>query len=204
MTPRLHGAPEAPSSRPSMHQRALMLAGKCVVIAFVLWHMFAVAVYAIPSDAQDRFAKFTQSTLLPKVTTYILFTSQWQQWNLFAPDPIRRITYYRFSQATPGGWQDVTTLQHGSFPWWGHANNFKLLLGIMEGSSPELADRFAHLLCAEYGVQPGSLVRMTYLIAVVPWTATPQSYASWQSWNYPFSEEGGFDTVCPDPPLPLP
>lgn len=181
-----------------------IVAGKVMVIAAVVWHMFAVFIYAIPSDAQDRFAKFTQSALLPYVTDYILYTSQWQQWNLFAPDPIRRVTYYQLQTSTPSGWRDVVTFQPGSFPWWQHANRFKLLLGVMEGSSPDVSERLVHLLCSEYNLEPGSLARMNYLVSIVPWTKKPQDHATWKSWKYPFDVEGGFDATCPDPPLPLP
>ena len=198
-----NGAHPAPP-RTSLLRRIATVVGKCCVAAFVTWHMFAVGVYAVPGAAEDRFAKFAQSTLLPRVSTYILLSSQWQQWNLFAPDPIRRITYYRFEQDTPDGWEEVVTLQPGSYPWWLHATRFKILGGIMEGGSPEVADRFAHLLCAKHDIAPGTRVRIVYLVSVVPWTETPQDYATWRSWNYPFNEEGAFDTACPDPPLPQP
>src|SRR5687768_11713294 len=83
---------------------------RSAIISFVLWHMFAVVVYALPHDADDRLNTWIRSELKPIVRPYILLTSQWQQWNLFSPDPLRRVTAYDIQRNDREGWTTIKVI----------------------------------------------------------------------------------------------
>lgn len=173
---------------------------KIGLIVFVIWHMFAVSVYSIPRDAKDMYATWSRQVLLPKVTPYMLITSQWQLWNLFSPDPLRRVTFYRIETETNGDWYELTTIQPGTFSAWRHATWFKLLGNIWnefdEPKSP-LAGRMLHLLCKEHNVQEHTPIRLVYEYYVIPQHQKRESATWWNAWKPQTSSYIGFTTECP-------
>ena len=72
-----------------------MFWSRLAVVGFVLWHAFAVLVYSVPRVAADPISTWTRRRLVPVVGPYMFLTSQWQLWNLFAPDPTRLVTIDR-------------------------------------------------------------------------------------------------------------
>lgn len=75
--------------------------GQALIVAFCLWHMTAVTLYLVPSGWNG-----VGSTPIRSVRSltdpYVLSFSQWQQWNIFSPDPLRRVSVFRV-EATVGG-----------------------------------------------------------------------------------------------------
>jgi hypothetical protein len=157
-----------------------------LIVLFCLWHMSAVLIYCIPREATDRFAVGSR-ILLPFVTPYMLTTSQWQLWDLFAPDPLNGITRYRIDVYEKGEWRPLTTLQTGSFEWWRHANYFKLFVNVF-GTSGAVVEPAKELLvthfgCDAYHLAPGTIVHLVYEEAVIPRGLAPRSRAWWSNWK---------------------
>ncbi len=173
---------------------------KLAIALFVIWHAFAVAVYPIPRDARDPIAMWVKLDLLPIVTPYMLITSQWQLWNLFSPDPLRRVTFYKIEAQSGDTWHEIETIQPGSFSTWRHAVQFKLMSNMLDEFSQNrapLAGRYLHLKCEEYGLAEGTSVRLTYMYYVIPYHERRESRAWWDAWKPEMNEHIGFTTECP-------
>lgn len=181
-------------------KHALRLSGKTAIILFVLWHTYAVAVYTVPRDAKDRYAQWIIAELIPDVTPYMLQTSQWQLWNLFSPDPLRRVTFYRVQTLDDETWTDVERIEPGHYSVWRHSTRFKMMGNMFDENAQNrgpLARRFLHLACREHGIAPGTNVRLLYEYYVIPYHTARQSRAWWDAWLPTPQQYVGFETLCP-------
>lgn len=175
--------------------------GKLLLIGFVLWHMFSVAIYTVPRVAVDPVAKWIMAKPLPIVTPYMLMTSQWQLWNIFAPDPLRLVTYYRVEVKNAGTWYELQLLQNGTFSIWRHATRFKLysnLLNQDDTGHRELKGRFLQLICEEEKVSPGTPIRLVYQNYVIPYHEKRESTSWWNAWQPEPYDKIGFISTCPE------
>jgi hypothetical protein len=172
---------------------------KVGVALFCVWHMAAVGLYSIPGDAKDPVAAWLCAHAVPRVTKYLLLTSQWQQWNLFAPNPLRRIVFYRVETSNADGdWAYVASVNADTYGPWRHAVRFKLLGQALEENTtrPELAERAAQVFCREYGLEPGAGIRIWHEITIVPYVHPSPGKAWWDSWKPVFEPSLAVDTVC--------
>lgn len=175
-------------------------AGRSLLIIFFLWHAFSVVVYTIPREAKDRYATLSHRLFLPVVERYMLITSQWQLWNLFSPDPLRRVTFYRIETAEGKDWRKLFTIEPGTYPPWEHATKFKMLMNTLDEFSNNrapLAHRFLHLLCEEQSVAPETPIRLVYEFYTIPYHTQLMSRAWWESWKPDIDSYVGFTTRCP-------
>ena len=173
---------------------------RSVIIFFCLWHMSAVAIYTIPRESTDRVSIWAREKLLPKVTPYMLQTSQWQLWNLFAPNPLRRVTYYALDTWENGAWQEHTVIRPGTYPFWSHAWHFKMLLALWEENRVDLlpvSEHLAQLQCERFGIAPGQRMRLRYEITVVPYFPAPVGIAAWKQWQPQWENITALETTCP-------
>lgn len=182
-------------------RQALLKTG---IVLFCLWHMFAVGITAVPRSAKDAFSEATRMLLLPRVTWYVQTTSQWQLWDLFAPDPLRLVTLYRIEKHMENGdWEEVTTIKPGSYAFPRHATFFKYLISTMNSDYPPVArakERFLELQCEAYGLPPRTEVRMVLYTVVLPWNMSPVSRAFWKAWVPSLQQQIVSGTLCPLPP----
>ena len=171
---------------------------KPLIIAFCLWHTAAVGIYALPGDAKDTVSTWVKGHLTRYVSPYILVTSQWQQWNLFSPDPLRRVSEYTLETQREGEWELLTTLKPGSFPWWRHAAQFKMLGSLLEWDAKrdEVVDRFLQLACREHSLQPGTPIRLVYRFYVIPAHERLASVSWWWNWQPEVTVSPGLSTTC--------
>lgn len=172
---------------------------KTGIALFCIWHMAAIGAYSIPSDARDRFSTWMRGHVIPVVTPYVLQTSQWQQWNLFAPNPLRRIVFYRVDRQTDGGgWTEAAAINRTTYGTWRHAVRFKLLGQALEENTncPELAERAAQVLCRELGFAPGERMRIWHDVTIVPYVHPSPSRAWWNSWTPQFNATLAIETTC--------
>lgn len=141
---------------------------------FFFWHAAAIGVFAIPINTEHVIAKPARAWLVQHVfSPYVLLTSQWQQWNLFSPDPLRRVTRYRIEQQTPeGGWKVLEALVPGTYEWWRHATHFKMHIGMLEKDQDTyrtaVVRHFLMMRCASHHLPAETPIRITYLHYVVP------------------------------------
>lgn len=157
------------------------------VALFCVWHMVAVASYAIPNEIENP--------LSARVRPYMLLTSQWQQWNLFSPDPLRRVVFYRIeSQNVNGDWEPVGSIDDTTYGPLRHSLRFKLLgQAFAEGNAriEPVSEQAARVLCREFGVFATRRIRVWRDIAVVPQVPPP-------SWVPAFEPVLAVDTSCTD------
>lgn len=164
----------------------LRLFGKTAVALAVLLHMGAVLAFSVPSDARDPLGRFLFGAVRPRIAPYVLVTSQWQEWNLFAPDPLRRIRSFTMEREEGTGWKTVAALGPDTFPWWRHATYAKLLPALLMKERLDydvLRERFAQVLCHDLGVAPGSMVRLREHETVIPYVESHRDIAWWRSWR---------------------
>ncbi len=174
--------------------------GKVLLIGFLLWHMFAVAVYSTPRDSKSDFATLAKSHLIPFVSPYVWMTSQWQLWDIFSPDPVRRVTHYRFDVRDGNDWRELVTLHSGSYSFFNRAINIKMtgnLFSEFQDNRGPFAGRFMQLLCGEYDVASGTSIRLVYIVYVLPYLTEPQTAQWWAAWQPETTERIGFTSTCP-------
>jgi hypothetical protein len=177
-----------------------VIVGKICLMLFVTWNMFAVGIYAVPREAEDKIAVAWKQVLLPIVSPYVLFTSQWQLWNIFAPDPLRRVTFYRIETQQDGMWKEVTTIKPGSFSIWRHATQFKMLGNILDENSQDrapIAGRFLHLFCGQEHIASTTPIRLVYVYYIIPYHSQRMPPSWWDTWLPDISSYVGFNTTCP-------
>lgn len=171
-----------------------------VIITFFTWHAAAVAIYTVPRDAKDQFAVFTRTYLLPRVTPYMQMTSQWQLWNIFSPDPLRRVTFYRVETMSPEAeWRELFTVQPGYYSIWRHATQFKLMSNMLDEygkNRAPLAINYLRLKCDEFGIPAGTRIRLRYVVYVVPYHEKRESAEWWNNWKPEAEFRPGFQTIC--------
>jgi hypothetical protein len=175
-------------------------AARILLIGFLLWHMFAVAVYSTPRDSESDIATLAKAKLIPFVTPYMYVTSQWQLWDIFAPDPMRRVTSYRIEIHDENGWQELETFGPHRYSFFDHAAKIKLtnnLLSEFEDNRAPFAGRFMHLLCADHSVTTGTPIRLIYRVYILPYLTEPQTMSWWRVWEPTITERVGFTSTCP-------
>lgn len=102
------------------------------IVAFCLWHMYAIAIYVIPDENQVVFIDKIVTASMPASRAYVFATSQWQKWNIFSPDPIRRISIYEVSIEQNGRWNRLKILTPTSPPWYLKPKELKLARQLEE------------------------------------------------------------------------
>ena len=179
-----------------------MRIGKIVIVAFCLWHMFAVAVYSLPLDVQDPSFVRVRESLRPIVMPYLFATSQWQQWNLFSPDPLRRVTSYvlQVKEKTTGDWKDFAVINRKTVPWSALSRELKLL-GNLEGGDGYIPIRKAVLqtYCKTLNLPAGTPIRLAYDQYVLPQPAEPESKTFWQTYRPQITRTIDVDILCDTP-----
>jgi hypothetical protein len=167
-----------------------------VIILFCVFHMAAVAIYCIPDESKDHVSRFIAQHGTPLVRPYLLITSQWQKWNIFSPDPIRRVSVYRIEMDRNGVWIPALRIDPFSIPWWKHAKTLKLLNNIQDNpdSGGEVLLSF---LCRTNIVPGGALVRFTADISVIPSPAELKEMGGWNHFMPTFKPSPIATFVCP-------
>ncbi len=170
------------------------------IVLFCLWHMFAVAVTSIPRTAKDAFSVATRQTLLPFVTPYLQITSQWQLWDLFAPDPLRRVTLYGIEVNRNDRWEEIAIIKPGTYAFTHHATYFKYLIHVMDSNNASLdaaKERFLHLQCQEHDIAPSTQVRLVLYAVILPWNTSPVTPSFWKDWRPSIQQTIEMAALCP-------
>jgi hypothetical protein len=132
-----------------------------LLILFLLWHMAAVAAWSVPEVASDPVARFVRATVTPLVRPYILLTSQWQQWNLLAPDP-PSTTFALLLIVTEG--KSVRRIafppaELNRFTRWNERNVLGNILDDGQGNQP-LLESYLRSLCGALWLKPAARLRL--------------------------------------------
>ena len=167
------------------------------IIVFCLFHMIAVAVYSLPDAARDE-VTYALRRLGPVIRPYMLLTSQWQQWNLFSPDPLQRSVTYRIEKEDKKGWSAVTTVDPRTASVFRRAAEFKVLNRLLEGGKPQLplVANFLQQECTSHALPAGTHVRIVYVSTMIPVPRHPLSFTDWHNLYAPEKEFIGSETLC--------
>ncbi len=169
-----------------------LLFGKTAVAVSVVLHMVAVLAFSIPSAATGPLVTYLRDTVNPRLAPYLLLTSQWQEWNLFAPDPQRQVRTFSVDAEDGVRWKTMASLGAGAFPWWRHATYAKLLPAALAKERLDydvFRERFLQILCHDLGLAPNTMVRLRENTEIIPYTDTHQTDAWWDA------QDGHFDST---------
>lgn len=134
--------------------------GRWAVILFCCWHMTAVLAVTIPDSAASSVAIVIRGGIQPIVRPYINWTTQWQMWDLFSPNPSNWITEARMEALVGSSWILVRHVAPETVSIWRQADEFKIQQRMeQEDGQPQRA-RALQLLCVEENIPEGTPVRM--------------------------------------------
>ncbi len=150
--------------------------------------MAAVALYLLPK---------TGTVLdIPKKATrpYVLLLSQWQKWDIFSPDPLRRVSSYVVERNAGDRKVLAAEINFDSLPWWRRAKELKVL-GRIEGDWNMLGDTYLLSLCDDIPFAPGSSLRLIARSSVLP--TQSDALSSLAEKRLPVTERILGTAVCP-------
>jgi hypothetical protein len=159
-----------------------------LIIAFCLWHMAAVTLYLLPQKG-PRIVRQAKNLTQP----YILVLSQWQQWNIFAPDPMRRVKTYRIEQQVDGEWESVVFLDTENIPWWQRAKELKVP-GRLDENWHRLTVPYLESYCDELAIENTDL-RLIVRYFVLP--ADKEALSRMSGTTPDITEKIMVTTTCP-------
>lgn len=156
--------------------------GRLLIIAFCVWHMIATAIYVIPDESKNAPAKAIQAFIMPAAQPYLYATSQWQKWNIFSPDPIRRVSSYFFEIEKEGSWHPLLDVRPREIAWWKRSRELKVLRRTEEGGQAA-AQAYLRYLC-RIGLAPaGAHIRLRREYYVIPTGVEVRSMGGWQAFS---------------------
>ncbi len=158
------------------------------VIVFCLFHGFAIAVFLLPSNTWTE----TPKNL---VRPYMLLTSQWQQWDIFSPDPLRLVSFYRLETIEESG-QPTTLLQmdRAHLAWYESAKELKIL-GRLEDKWHSLVPTYITSLCDRMPQAAGKTVQLVARSAMLP--KDNRQLGDLANWQPEFTEKSLGSARCP-------
>lgn len=174
--------------RPSAHGITRFF-GKLFIILFCIWQSAAVLTYSLynvedvpilqwVSDQKDIFKP------------YVLATSQWQRWNLFSPDPLRRVIEMDIEQNINGKWITVHTINKHHLGWWQRAPELKIIRRMEDDSKLPLRQQYVQDYCRTHTLATGTHMRL-----LKRWFVIPKD-TQWNTWKPEWNQKIDFDLFC--------
>ncbi len=170
-----------------------------LIIAFCVWHMAAVGIYSVPESVADPSLNNLRNAFVPFIRPYLLLTSQWQQWNLFSPDPLRRVVEYHIEQARSDRWVTVNVIAPRTLAWWRNADELKMMNNLENDDQNTLQLRIQYLKnqCDVLHLPPDAKVQLAFEYYVMPQVARGQPLDWWNHWKPQWTRVVGAATSCP-------
>ena len=134
---------------------------RTAIVAFCLWHMFAVGAYLLPRD-NGLYGKLVKIS-----SPYILLLSQWQKWDIFSPDPLRRVSEYRIERNAGDRWELAKRFDFESLSILHRAKELKVL-GRLEGDWGKLTPAYILSLCPSIPQSEGTELRLIVDSVLLP------------------------------------
>lgn len=117
-------------------------------------------------------------------------TSQWQRWNLFSPDPLRRVVEMDIEQNINGRWIIVHTINEHHVSWWQRAPELKIMRRMEDDDKLPLREQYVQNYCHTHRLVPGTHMRM-----IKRWFVIPKD-AQWSTWKPEWNQKIDFDLYC--------
>lgn len=133
-----------------------------LIVCFCLWHMIGVALYLLPVADTGLLHDARQIT-----APYVLSFSQWQKWDIFSPNPLRRNSIYRIERNAGDRWETAMTMDFQHLSWHERAKELKVLGRLQDSWKPLLPD-YLMSLCPRIPGGPGTDVRLLVANTVLP------------------------------------
>lgn len=166
--------------------------------------MAAVGIYSLQNvNSQPVLRWLEQKQYI--VRSYMLATSQWQRWNLFSPDPLRRVIVMQVEAQTNEGWHTIRTIDFDHLSYFRRASELKVMRRMEEDNNEDLKDIYLQDICRTDALRVGTPIRMMKQFHVVPKHETPQPVAVWRNWQPEWQLSADKETTCkymPRQPLP--
>lgn len=132
-----------------------------LIIIFCLWHMFAVAGYLLPT-------KDTSFDPLRQIAVpYVLSLSQWQKWDIFSPNPLRRNSVYIIERNAGDRFEKAMIMDFVHLSWRERAKELKIL-GRLQDSWKTLLPSYLLSLCRRTADARGTDVRLLVHTTILP------------------------------------
>lgn len=171
---------------------------KPAIVLFCLFHMTAVASYSISENWGIVPLTYVRQKTISSVRGYIMTTSQWQQWNLFSPDPLRRVSRYRVQLQENSQWQEAPWLDEG-LSYHRKANITKTLRRLEDqGTGSPILQQYLALSCRKQGAPPGTTIRLQRAYYILPFPPQPLRFAEWRSYQPEWNGDTMAERFCPE------
>ncbi len=169
--------------------------GKIAIGTFCVWHMFAVLAFTLPGNLSNTVNTTLESyglnedranileILRWKVAgPYLISLSQWQQWNMFSPNPSRIVVTMQVEKkVTDAMWQSIRVVDPEHLSWWQRSREIKMLysLGLDSGKAP--LERFIlPSECRLFGLPEGTQLRLILTRYLLPKGDAPRDKEFWK------------------------
>ncbi len=134
---------------------------KACISAFCLWHMAAVGLYLLPDNLP-----WPTPTLKNITKPYMLFFSQWQEWGMFSPNPLRVVPQYSVELDELNSHEVLLRLFPEHLPWWRRAKELKIL--EHQNMWDVFGPLYLHSLCLELPNAANHQIRLVRNSYVLP------------------------------------
>lgn len=132
-----------------------------LIVLFCVWHCSAVSLYLLTNKDSAGFWSAREV-----VSPYILLLSQWQMWNIFSPDPLRRVSSYRIDTRINGIWKPLQNIDYDHLRWPERAKELKILERL-EDSFSVLVPSYLQSSCTRLQAE-GKTIRLVARSTVLP------------------------------------
>ncbi len=180
---------------PSVSKTVLAKAG---IVLFCLWHMFAVLAYSLPLNAKGATITKIRDVVRPMAMPYLFATSQWQQWNLFSPDPLRRVTSYILEtrKTDNDAWVPFAVIDRKSVMWSALSREMKLLGNMEEEQFAPVRRALLQTYCTMLNLPTGTQLRMSRDFYVLPQPPAPLPLEFWRTYVPEHTITHDIDITC--------
>lgn len=158
--------------------------------------MTVVGIYSIHNMDDYRLMRWLESKR-KIVRPYALITSQWQRWNLFSPDPLRRVTEMEFDIYQHGSWNTVHAINNKTVPLPYRANELKVMRRMEDDDKSVLREIYTRDVCKRLSILPGTRMRIRKKYYIIPKHTELQSITWWREWEPKWREDIVTEISCP-------
>lgn len=169
---------------------------KVCIALFVVWHVTAVGIYSL-YHVDDQPVLHWLDSKRTYFRPYILATSQWQRWNLFSPDPLRRVIEMTIKQWNGHDWETIGVLNQHTVSFWQRAPELKIMRRMEEENMQKLQERYVQDFCIRKGITPNTPLQLSKQWFVIPRHDVPESKDWWNNWQPEWNDVVLLETTCP-------
>ncbi len=158
--------------------------------------MAAIGIYSI-GKFEGNLALDMIESQRKRIRPYVLIASQWQRWNLFSPDPLRRVIAMDIEKRIDGEWEMVEVIDEHHVSTLRRANELKIMRRMEKEKFEALRLAYIDDVCRRHEIPANTKMRMTKRWFVIPKNEEMQSAAWWNAWEPERKSDVLHITTCP-------